>query len=225
MISPRKLITVLLSACLAACAAPAPGPRCPDKRIPRFSGHPFVPYICRKDPTAPKPGSGKSLLTATIQPVVVDASSTKISAATGNWEGWAMYGNARFQVTISIQQGQNVTLKLAATEYISHHVNKLQADLAASAKHPGLYTGKIGDLALPRSPLKATAWLGEAPAPQSQGLDHSFVLSYNSLAALHEFRFKFDGPDKIWYVYSYRQAGQPPIQTSGSLTRTNREAF
>ncbi len=224
MTSPRKLIPPIVLACLAGCATPPPGPRCPDKSVPRFSGHPFLPNLCPKDLTAPRRGSGQLYLTQQIMPVVA-ASSASFAPMAGNWEGWAMYDNDRFQVTISVRQGQPATLQLAATEYVYHRVNKLQAELTASTKEPGLYDVKVTDLALPRSPLKAKAWLGTAPAPQTQGLDRSFVIAYKSLAALHEFRFKFDGPGKLWYVYTYRQAGQEPVSTSGTLNRTDRDAF
>lgn len=217
-------LTLVLIALAAACstARTAKGPRCPDGSRPRFSGHPFAPFICHGDAEAPRAGSGEGLLPPGVLPDCATWDEKELSALAGNWEGWVAYGNSRYFVLISLRQSDYLVLKISATDWETHDVSRVRGELRGSH---GRYGARVLLTALPEWRLKAKAWLGKALPPLVQDLDRSFVLSYKHLAALHEVRFKQDGPDRIRYLYTYRQAGRDPAQSSGFLTRAEREPF
>ena len=223
MPSLRKLLPLLI-AVAAACstARTAKGPRCPDGSRPRFSGHPFAPFICQGDADAPKAGSGEGLLLQSVLPDWQSWDQKELAALAGNWEGSVAYGNSRYFVLISIRQSDYLVLKIAATDWETHDVSRLRGELRGSR---GRYGARVLLTALPEWRLKAKAWLGKALPPLVQDLDRSFVLSYKHLAALHEVRFKQDSPDRIRFLYTYRQAGRDSAQSSGLLTRSEREPF
>ncbi len=220
----RALFLLLVLA--APSSAQLRAPHCLDQSPARFTGNPFFPELCPNGLLAPTPGSGEVLLSTATMPVFKKNPKADFTPVLGSWEGWAFYGMGRYQLAASAERaGRRVILKLAITDHATLRTNKFRAELKKSFWHHGRYHTVVEWLDAPGAQLRGRAWLGAAPPPVEQGLDWSFVLSYDELAAINEARFMVDGPDKIRFSYIYRPTNAPAIQIGGTLTRSQRAPY
>jgi len=208
------LLTLLPSSSLRA--QPLRGPRCPDGKPPVFTGLPFSPLSCAKEPPATEVQlSSVSLPSTNKAPLTLDD-------LVGRWEGIVSQGIGRYRVSLTVagaKKGYAIRFENVELTGLVKHVFDAELKGRAFFGSKGPYDAVVTLQELPE-PHDATVFIGAPYAPDKDGLDRELVLVYRGRSDAHRLRFKLDKDAlRFRYDYSYAQPTPGTISSSGELRR------